>query len=319
MNDMYRSLKRKNLVFYWTSAVLLVVLVLYPLFGGIMMSLVLPEARVGDTFSWFDEQDLSAIRMVQVLGQVLLLCIPVFFLAGFHTGDKRPFSRKNLAFLGLGQRIWPPGMFLAVAGVLLLQPFIYAVMEFIGFLLPHLGEFGRSLLDNQEQLERFLMFLAGADSLSEFLTVAVVVAIIPAVCEEVFFRGYIQKNYMDSLSPVSGILLTGFVFGLFHLSPANLVPLSFMGWYLGYVYYKTQNLMVPIMAHFCNNLLSLSLLQVQRNNTDIFEGMEIKDPTSVSGLLSVGVSLLLFAVVVRRFNRLFSASENRTANRCSVL
>ena len=300
-------LTKGNAVFYWTSVVLLVALVLYPLFGGVMMSLVLQGTEAEDSMAWFTPDVLPAIRIVQVAGQVLLLCLPVFFLAGVHTRSKMPFSKDNLEFLGIRLHKQQPGMILAVMGVVLLQPFMYGVMELIGYLLSHLGTFGRSLIDSQEQLERFLMFLAGADSASEFIIVAVVVAVVPAVCEEIFFRGYIQKNYMDSLSPVRGILFTGFVFGLFHLSPANLVPLTLMGWYLGYVYYKTQNLFVPVMVHFCNNFLSLAVLQVQRTNPDMSDGMEMSGAATVFGLLSVGISLLLFSLVFRRFNRLFPA------------
>ena len=154
------------------------------------------------------------------------------------------------------------------------------------------------------------MFLAGADSFSEFLAVAFVIAVIPAFCEEVFFRGYIQKNYMDALSPAGGILLTGFVFGLFHLSPANLVPLTFMGWYLGYVYYKTQSLFVPVTVHFCNNLLSLAVLQLQEKTPDVSERPVITDETIGMAVLFVTVSLLLFAFVMRSFNRLFSVKRS---------
>ena len=310
MNDMYHSLKKKNLVFYSTSATLLVVLVLYPLFGAAIMSLVLPEAGSGEAFSWFDKQDLPAIRTVQVVGQVFVLVLPVFFLAGLHTGERRPFSKKNLEFLGLGHKVSGYGVLLAVIGVLLLQPFIYVVIEGIGYLLPYLGEFGEGLLEDQQRLERFLMFLAGADSFSEFLAVAFVIAVIPAFCEEVFFRGYIQKNYMDALSPAGGILLTGFVFGLFHLSPANLVPLTFMGWYLGYVYYKTQSLFVPVTVHFCNNLLSLAVLQLQEKTPDVSERPAITDETIGMAVLFVTDSLLLFAFVMRSFNRLFSVKRS---------
>ena len=80
-----------------------------------------------------------------------------------------------------------------------------------------------------------------------------------------------------------------------------------MGWYLGYVYYKTQNLLVPVMVHFCNNFLSLAVLQVQRTNPDMSDGMEMSGAATVFGLLSVGISLLLFSLVFRRFNRLFPA------------
>lgn len=305
MNDIYHSLKKKNLVFYWTSLVLLVVLVLYPLLGGIMMSFVLPVTGAGADWADFNRQDLAGIRMVQVIGQVLLLCLPVLFLVGLQTGEKRLFSKKNLEFLGYGHRVSMSAVLLAVTGVLLLQPFIYVLVEGTGYFLSYLGEFGESILDNQERLQRFLMFLAGADSFGEFLAVVFVVAVIPSLCEEMFFRGYVQKNYMDSLSPTGGILLTGFVFGLFHMSPANLLPLTVMGWFIGYVYYKTQSLVVPIAVHFCNNFLSLVILQLQRENPDVTGESLIMSETIGWVILFVALSLLLFAHVMRSFSRRF--------------
>ena len=305
MNDIYHSLKKKNLVFYWTSLVLLVVLVLYPLLGGIMMSFVLPVTGAGADWADFNRQDLAGIRMVQVIGQVLLLCLPVLFLVGLQTGEKRLFSKKNIEFLGYGHRVSMSAVLLAVTGVLLLQPSIYVLVEGTGYFLSYLGEFGESILDNQERLQRFLMFLAGADSFGEFLAVVFVVAVIPSLCEEMFFRGYVQKNYMDSLSPTGGILLTGFVFGLFHMSPANLLPLTVMGWFIGYVYYKTQSLVVPIAVHFCNNFLSLVILQLQRENPDVTGESLIMSETIGWVILFVALSLLLFALVMRSFSRRF--------------
>lgn len=313
MNGREHLPKKNSRVFYRTSIVVLTVLVAYPLFGGLLVSLVLPVTGTENALLRFERQVLPEIRTIQVVGQVLLLALPVFFLAGLRTGEKWPFSGNNFFFLGLGRKVAWHGLFLAVAGVLLLQPLIYAVVEITGRVLPYLGDFGNSLIENQERLERFLMYIAGADSAHEFVAVAFVVAVVPAFCEELFFRGYIQKNYMDSLSPAGGVLLTGFIFGLFHFSPANLVPLTCMGWYLGYVYYKSQNLFVPVAVHFCNNMLSLFLLQLQRRNPDVYDVRVATDDMIGWTILPVVVSLLLFFFVMRRFSRFCSAevADNR--------
>ena len=303
MNALYSSMERKNIVFYRTSFVLLAVLVLYPLFGGFMMSFVLPDASVEGTVPWLDRKVLSEIRAVQAIGQIVLICLPALFLTGFITGEKRLLSKQNLAFLGIGRRGSMQGVLLAITGVLLLQPFVYALMEATGYLLPYLGDFGRDLLENQKQLEHYLIFLAGADSASEFLVVLLVIAVIPAICEEIFFRGYIQKNYEEALTPFGGIALSGFVFGLFHLSPANLVPLTVMGWYLGYVYYKTRNLLVPVLVHFCNNFLALGVLQLQRGGQEGAGVIESRDVIGSALFPVLLISLPLFVLVLRSFNR----------------
>jgi len=262
-----------------------------------------------DPISWKSRETLSVVRVVQAIGQIVLIGLPVLFLTGFITGDKRLFSKHNFAFLGIGHRGSMQGVLLAITGVLLLQPFVYALMEATGYLLPHLGDFGKALLENQKQLEHYLIFLAGADSASEFLLVVLVIAVIPAICEEIFFRGYIQKNYEESLNPFRGIALSGLVFGLFHLSPANLVPLTVMGWYLGYVYYKTRNLLVPVLVHFCNNFLALSVLQFQRSGQDGAGLIESRDVPGSSLVPVVLISLALFVLVLRSFNSRFAVKR----------
>ncbi len=308
MSGMDALMKKKKRVFYTTSFVLVVALVAYPLFGGMMISFFLQAAGGDISTLWENDTSMSILRSVQAAAQILLLCLPAFFLAGMQTGKKWPFSKDNFAFLGLTRRSSIlEGSAIAVVGIVLLQPFLYVVMEGIGYVLLHFGEFGRTLVEQQEERDRFLENFARADFPGEFMAVSFVVAVVPAVCEEVFFRGYIQKNYMEALSPVWGIFLTGLVFGLFHMSPTNLIPLALMGWYLGFVYFITKSLLAPIAVHFCNNFLSVVVLQVSRDNSDLSGlGME------ASGgfvLLSVAVSLLLFVLLMRRLTRVFSLKE----------
>lgn len=304
MGELYRLLQKKRALFFWTGILTLSVLVIYPLAGALMMAVVFRVTGVEGGFSHLDEGLLAPVRAVQSIGQLLFLGMPVFFLAGLQTGQKQMFSGENFRFLGLGRRpTWRVTM-LAVLGVVLLQPLIYLMIQYIGHLLSLSGETGRMLLEDQLRLERFLFFLAGADSVPEFLVVAFVIAVVPAFCEEVFFRGFIQRNYVLTISPARGVLVAGFVFGLFHLSPVNLLPLTAMGWYLGYVYYRSGNLLVPVAVHFSNNMLSLMVLQLQRGNPEAHAGASL--PGVAPGLLLplAALSLALFVAAVYRFNRI---------------
>ncbi len=85
-------------------------------------------------------------------------------------------------------------------------------------------------------------------------------ALVPAVSEELLFRGYVQGNYAASMRPLYAVLLTGTMFAFFHMSAANLVPLALLGYYIGYIYSRSGNLAVPMSVHFVNNLSALLLL-----------------------------------------------------------
>ena len=82
-----------------------------------------------------------------------------------------------------------------------------------------------------------------------------------------------------------------------------------MGWYLGYVFYKTRNLLVPVLVHFCNNFLALSVLQLQRSAQDGASMLESRESIGSSLVPAVLVSLFLFVLVLRSFSRRFAVKR----------
>ena len=228
-------------------------------------------------------------------------------LAAWHTRRKNPFSLESLAFLGIRRTFNIGAAGLAVCGIFFLQPLLYTITVLQDvYLWPSVGAAGAEVVRQRDTMELFIRELALVRSAPEFFSVVFVLAVIPAVCEELLFRGYIQQNYSRSMSSGGAVLLTGCVFAFFHLSAANLVPLCLLGWYIGYIYSKTGNLGVPFCVHFLNNFAALLLLL-------FIEPMDPVSQVHPDFLFKalwwwplVGVSLLLFVMVVRRFSAEFS-------------
>lgn len=102
------------------------------------------------------------------------------------------------------------------------------------------------------------------------LTLAVV-ALLPAVCEEAFFRGFIFSALRGADKPWSAIAVSSLMFALFHLQPARMPATFILGVALALAAYGTGSLWVPVLMHFLNNavgVLSLfypeAYLRVQR-------------------------------------------------------
>lgn len=85
------------------------------------------------------------------------------------------------------------------------------------------------------------------------------VAIVPAICEEILFRGVVLKNLLPYGRTVA-ILGSGLLFGLMHCNPLQLFYTATLGVVLGYVYVKTRSLFACMFIHFCNN--SISVIQL---------------------------------------------------------
>jgi hypothetical protein len=109
----------------------------------------------------------------------------------------------------------------------------------------------------REMMLSMVKMLVGASSIPELLFVVLVVALIPALVEELLFRGVIQRSFERVLSPFVSAVLAGTIFGLFHLNPFEMVPLIVLGIYFGVLRQRSQTLLMPIGAHFLNNLLAV--------------------------------------------------------------
>ena len=81
--------------------------------------------------------------------------------------------------------------------------------------------------------------------------------------EEILFRGLIQRDLTHTFGPAVGILLATSVFTAMHLtwrSVPELVFVFFVGLVLGYLYYKTESLTAPILAHGIGNTILVGIL-----------------------------------------------------------
>ncbi len=282
---------------------LVVVMLLYPVVGGVLLSFVSGGSGAAFSLSTLEKSEFPSIRMIQAVGQLLVLALPVFLLAGWHTGKKKPFSSQSLAFLGIGKPVDLTMVALAVGGIFLLQPLLHTITAVQdNYLWPALGSAGAEVVRQRDVMELFIRQLAQAGSVLEYVSVVVVFAITPALCEELFFRGYIQQNYASSISSGYAVVLTGFIFAFFHLSAANLLPLALLGWYIGYIYSAAGNLAIPVVVHFANNMAALLLLFFTGGG-DVEGVLESKVLLcSPWWWLVVAVSLLLFVMVLRWFS-----------------
>lgn len=87
----------------------------------------------------------------------------------------------------------------------------------------------------------------------------VCVGILGPVLEELLFRGAITKVLLEEYSPKKAILISGLVFGIFHINPVQVVGATLIGFLLAWIYYRTRSLVPCILIHILNNSLSVYL------------------------------------------------------------
>jgi sodium transport system permease protein len=135
----------------------------------------------------------------------------------------------------------------AIAGVLLVAgalPMVWLVGWLQSFVLPIPWE----MLEGMEEL-------LTADNLARFLWLLLVLALTPALCEEVVFRGVLLGG-TRSLEPWRMIVLNGVVFGAFHLSFQTLIrfmPTALLGMLIAWAVWRSGSIWVGVVMHFLNN------------------------------------------------------------------
>ncbi|UHG91202.1 CPBP family intramembrane glutamic endopeptidase [Spirosoma oryzicola] len=132
----------------------------------------------------------------------------------------------------------------------------------------------------------------------------IIAAVIAApILEEVLFRGIILDGFLKNYSPTKAIIWSGIIFGGIHLIPAQAVNAMFLGFALGWLYYRTRSLGLCMFLHFVNNGVS-SLTFLVSDTMDMSQNVTqswVGNDTLYIGLLigCVGVCLACYAYLNR--------------------
>ena len=193
------------------------------------------------------------------------------------------YRPKLLALLGgllLGVSLWP------------MAHEIFLLNRLIG-----LARFNAEMFESARELQE------AWHQISPWL-ILVSLALVPAVCEELLFRGYLMRALLAVASPRKAIVTSALLFGVFHvlttsvLGTERLLPSTFLGLILGWVCWRSRSILPSILLHACHNGLLLMILYYQEPLAARGWGVEQRShmPASWLCVSSVGVVIGLTLV-----------------------
>ena len=100
--------------------------------------------------------------------------------------------------------------------------------------------------------------IPAADNIKSLIMNIVVIGGAAGICEEVLFRGVIQRGF-EKLGVIKAILITAFLFGLMHIDFQRLLGTFLLGALIGFIVYRTNSLFAGMFAHFMNNSIAVFL------------------------------------------------------------
>ena len=111
-----------------------------------------------------------------------------------------------------------------------------------------------------EWLHTLFEDLSSFDGPLDFLLLLLLLGVLPGVCEEILFRGFVHAGLRQTFeSGPKAIVVGALVFAGFHLDPWRFDVLLIIGLYLGYLVQRTGSLVPSMVAHALINMLSVSL------------------------------------------------------------
>jgi len=247
-------------------------------FGGIDLNLrnfdYLPADEKGQ-LAWY-------YRLILLLNHLFIFILPalLFFIVREH---------RSIVTILPFKKLRPAPLTYAI--IMLIAS--YPLVSFISLInksipLPHFME------QLEDQSLQILQLLLGDHQLSVLLANLFVIAIIPAIGEELLFRGCLQTIlHKWSKNPHVAIWITAVTFSALHLQFEGFLPRMVLGLVMGYLFYWSGNILYPIIAHLFNNALQIIIQYMIGNNPASIK--EVDDYTFPFPLVIISIILLMYA------------------------
>src|SRR5665648_973796 len=141
---------------------------------------------------------------------------------------------------------------------------------------------------------------------SEDIFSFITVVIMAPILEELILRGVILDGFLKFYNPRKAILLSAFLFGLFHLNPWQFVPAFIGGLYLGWIYCRTKSIIPCIVIHSINNLTAFLIIVYDPNDklSNYF------DENKVIYIFIILISITIFTLGIRVLNEKLKSTHN---------
>ena len=181
--------------------------------------------------------------MGNTINQFIMALIPILVAVYIKADFKKLFSIKKIKIKDIIRAAvtW-------FVGSLIMSVFVMILLK----LFP-------DQMKVSEQLNEIIKSSGG------LFTQIILFALVPAICEETLFRGFVLSAFRDKKTfgqknekhIVFAIVVSGILFGIMHLDFIRIIPTSILGMVMAYNVYKSKSIFTSVGIHFFNNLLSV--------------------------------------------------------------
>lgn len=187
-------------------------------------------------------ENVDIVFLINTIGQVSVMALGTLLIVKLSAikGQRTEFLRLKVT-----GNVWTVTLL-----SILLVVLAYPTVIFLGWLNSFIPAPDWMMEAQQSMADLITKFLKTENAL---LLGLFHIGIIPSVCEEIMFRGYVMRSLEKSKGVIFAIFVSGIIFGVFHMQITNILPLAALGILFAYVTYISDSIIPAMFAHFANN------------------------------------------------------------------
>lgn len=254
--------------------------------------------HISDAGRYTDPDVIRALKFFQLLSQAGVFLLPVVLFSVLASG-------KPTAYLRLHTKSSVIVFLFSGIAIIAALPLINWLAEINSHMhLPAALEGAESWMKRSEAEAGALTgaFLQSA-TMPGFLFNILMMAIIPAIGEELLFRGLIMRLFREWFRDIHlAIFVSAFIFSAIHMQFYGFFPRLMMGVMFGYLFYWSGSIWIPIIVHFINNAIIVTFGFASARGLTALNPDTVGSTDNVFILLACGL-ILAFALLVVFRNR----------------
>lgn len=249
----------------------------------------------------------TTFKWAQLASATLAFIVPALLFGYFSAPDALPY-------VGLQKHISPLLLLVSITLLVCVQPFVGYLGTLNGKI--NFGSLQKTFQESEAMYNRAIAAFLRMDTPVDLMINLFIMALLPAIGEELFFRGALQRVMLRlSNRPWLSILVSAGIFAMLHGTVFKLVPIFVLGLLLGTIYHITRNLWYGITIHFVNNAFAVLSVYYASKSTILKKLSD--DAYSIPiymAALSLAITIALVYFIRKKSDEIFPGELNSEAN-----
>ncbi|MGI6778304.1 MAG: CPBP family intramembrane glutamic endopeptidase [Acetivibrionales bacterium] len=250
-----------------------------------MLFLFFQLVLVGMTIIYGQDFIENNIYGILLINQYVLILVPVLVYVLANRLNIKSVFRLN-----------SPGIIPSIL-IIIMSPFAYMVAAMLNTFVIYLLQFIGNIPSQSIPVPH---------SPRELAVGIFVIAVSPAICEELLHRGIMLSAY-EKRGTMKALVYTSIFFGIFHFDITNLLGPIFLGLLIGYYVFKTNSIFAGMIAHFMNNAIAECIQYFFRKEIKPMDFIKLSGEElagaiiyGIAGLIFLSLLLVLFRYATRK-------------------